>query len=433
MEEYITKKSEELYTEGKNYLVNGVASSAHRYKKEEYPILIKSGKGSKVYDVDGNEYIDYVSGYGPMILGYCNPISDKYVKEQLDRGGQFATTTEEMLNLAKRLCEVIPCAERVSFQSTGTEADMHAFRLARAYTGKYKIVKFEGQYHGWTDEIKVTAYVDSTEDLGDRYAPNRIPGNKGQRLAASDDILLAPWNDIEVLEAMFEKHADEIAAVVTEPIMTNNGPIFPKEGYLQALRELTKKYNILLIFDEVVTGFRIRLGGAQEYFNVMPDLAVFAKAVTAGYPLSVVAGKAEIMECGVASAGTFNGNPVCVAAALGAIEALSQPDVYKKLDKVNAYFVNGIQELGKKYNVTLYTEGVGGLVSIQFGMDRPLVDYRDCLDHVDYEKYDQLYFGCLKYGVRLMPEKGRTYITTAHTKEDIDKTLQVFEEVFQTF
>lgn len=433
MNEYITKRSEELYEDGIKYLVNGVASSAHRYVKEKYPILIKSGKGSKVYDVDGNEYIDYVSGYGPMILGYCNPISDRYVTEQLKRGCQFAATTEEMLQLAKKLVEIIPCAERVSFQSTGTEADMHAFRLARAYTGKNKIVKFEGQYHGWTDEIKVTAYVNSSTELGDRHKPNRIMGNKGQRRAASDDILLAPWNDLGVIESLLEEHSDEIAAIVTEPIMTNNGPIFPADGYLQGLRKLTEKYGVLLIFDEVVTGFRLRLGGAQEYFGVIPDIAVFAKAITAGYPLSAIAGKREIMECGVASAGTFNANPICVAAALGAIEALSQPGVYEKLDEVNSYFTEGIRSLANKYNIKMNVQGAGGLVSIQFGIDRPLIDYRDCLDNVDKEMYDKLYFGCLKYGVRLMPEKGRTYITTAHTKEDIDRTLEVFEMVFKSF
>lgn len=428
-----TEKSKELFTEGKKYLVNGVASSAHKYGKEEYPILISHGYGSKVFDVDGNEYIDYVAGYGPMILGYCNEESDKLVIEQIERGCQYAATTRQMIELSKKLVEILPCAERVSFQSTGTEADMHAFRLARAYTGKPKIVKFEGQYHGWTDEIKVSAYVNKSEELGSRKNPNRIMGNLGQREAASDDILLCQWNDLEAIEELFKAKGDEIAAVVTEPIMTNNGPIFPKDGYLQGLRDLTKKYNILLIFDEVVTGFRLALGGAQEYFGVVPDIATYAKAITAGYPLSVVAGRADIMECGVTSAGTFNANPVCVAAALGAIKELEKPGVYDKLNAINKKFVEGVKELGRKYDIKLFCKGAGGLVALQFGIDRPLVDYRDCLDNVNTELYDKLYFGTLKYGVRLMPEKGRIYISTAHTEEDIDKTMEVFEEVFKTF
>ena len=259
MDKYNTEKSKALFFETKKYLVDGVSSSFHKAKNEEYPICMTHGKGSHMYDVDGNDYIDYVAGFGPMILGYAPESVNEAVKEQLKKGSQFSTPTEDLCKLAKKLTEIIPCAEMVSFQSSGTEANMHAWRVARAHTGKMKIVKFEGQYHGWADEQKVTIGADTLEELGPKSSINKLMNTAGQRIDTTNDIIVAPWNDAESLEAILDAH-DDIAAVLMEPYMCDEGPILPKEGYLQAVKDMCEKHGVLLIFDEVITGFRLSLG-----------------------------------------------------------------------------------------------------------------------------------------------------------------------------
>lgn len=243
------------------------------------------GKGSKLYDVDGNEYIDYVLGFGPMLLGYCPPAVDRAVAEQLRRGSHFSAPTEDLKRLSQRLVEIIPSAELVAYQNSGTEVVMYALRLARAYTGKYKIVKFEGQYHGWSDEEKVSIDASCVEELGDRENPRKILHTKGQRLSSAEDLIVLPWNDLPALERTLAARGGEIAAVLMEPCMCDSGPILPKPGYLEGVREVTRKYGVLLIFDEVITGFRLALGGAQAYYGVTPDLSTFAKGHRQRLPL----------------------------------------------------------------------------------------------------------------------------------------------------
>lgn len=316
MKAYCTKKSEILYQETKNYLLDGVASSFQKAPDEDFPICMTHGKGSHLYDVDGNEYIDYVAGLCPMLLGYANQSVNQAVRNQLKKGTHFAATTPELVQLSKLLTEIIPCGEVVSFENSGTEANMFAWRVARGYTGKKKIIKFEGQYHGWADEQKISIDGSCMEDLGEMYSPNRLMTTMGQRQAAAEDMVVLPWNRIEILEDYLTEHKEEVAAVVMEPFMCDNGPIPPLPGYLEKVREITRACGVILIFDEVITGFRLALGGAQEYFGVTPDMAVFAKAATAGFPLAFIAGKREIMSCGVPASGTFNGNPLAVSAAM---------------------------------------------------------------------------------------------------------------------
>jgi glutamate-1-semialdehyde 2,1-aminomutase len=410
--------------------VDGVSSSFHKAPIEEYPICIESGKGSKVYDIDGNEYIDYVAGFGPMILGYSPDAVNQAVITQVGKGSQFSAPTYNLCKLAKKLTEIIPSAELVSFQSTGTEANMHAFRVARAYTGKDKIVKFEGQYHGWSDEQKITIGASSVAQLGPRNRPWKLLGSAGQKESSGDDLIIMPWNDIDLLKELFERQGHEIAAVITEPYMCDEGPILPKEGYLQELRELTAKHNILLIFDEVITGFRLALGGAQEYFGVTPDLSVFGKAVTAGYSLSAICGKKEIMDFGVHPSGTFNANPIAVAAALATIEELEKDGVYERFEVLGNMLVEGIRALGKKHGVKLYAAANRSICQLQMGMERPAESFRDYLQNVDSEKYNRIFLKATKYGVRLTYSRGRIYLSTAHTEEDIEKTLAVFDQIF---
>ncbi|MBQ0079101.1 MAG: aspartate aminotransferase family protein [Eubacterium sp.] len=429
MEKFVTEKSKALFEEGKKYLVDGVSSSFHVAPCEEYPIAMIRGKGARMYDIDGNEYIDYIAGFGPTILGYAPDALNEAVADQLTRGVQFSTPTEALYKLAKKLTEIIPCAEMVSFQSSGTEANMHAWRVARAATGKMKIVKFEGQYHGWADEQKITIGADNTEQLGARTNITRIMTTAGQRKSTTDDIILAPWNDIDTLTKIVEENADEIAAVLMEPYMCDEGPILGKEGYLEAVRELCTKNNVLLIFDEVITGFRMSLGGAQEYFGVTPDIGIFGKAIAGGISLSMIAGKKEHMELCHPS-GTFNATPVAVAASLATIAELEKPGTYERMDALGAQLCDAFIRLGKENGIKTYANHHNGISQFQFGIDRAPEDWRDVLDNVDSDMYDKFYNLCRDYGVRLTSMRGREYLSAAHTQEDIDRTIAVFEHVF---
>lgn len=429
MEKYNTEQSKALFFEAKQYLVDGVSSSFHKAENEEYPICMTHGKGSHMYDVDGNDYIDYVAGFGPMILGYAPDVINKAVAAQLEKGSQFSAPTEDLCKLAKKLVEIIPCAEMVSFQSSGTEANMHAWRVARAYTGKMKIVKFEGQYHGWADEQKVTIGAGSVNELGPKESINRLMNTAGQRTHTADDLVLAPWNDLKTLEEILDKQADEIAAVLMEPYMCDEGPILAKEGYLAGVKALCQKHNVLLIFDEVITGFRLSLGGAQQYFGVTPDLAVFGKAIAAGISLSMICGRKELMEK-VHPSGTFNATPIAVAASLATIAELEKPGVYEKMDALGKKLTDGIMALGKKHGLKVYANHHNAICQMQLGIDRAPEDFRDCLENVDRKAYDKLYLLARDYGVRLTSARGRIYLSTAHTEADIEKTLAVFDYVF---
>lgn len=429
MEKYNTEQSKKLFFEAKEYLVDGVSSSFHKAANEEYPVCISHGKGSHLYDVDGNDYIDYVAGFGPMILGYAPEAVNKAVREQLEKGSQFSAPTHDLCKLAKKLTEIIPCAEMVSFQSSGTEANMHAWRVARAHTGKMKIVKFEGQYHGWADEQKVTIGADSVEELGPKDHINKLMNTAGQRTNTADDIIIAPWNDVEALESILEKQSDEIAAVLMEPYMCDEGPILPKPGYLSAVKELCQKHNCLLIFDEVITGFRLSLGGAQQYFGVTPDMAVFGKAIAGGISLSMICGKKEVMSK-VHPSGTFNATPIAVAASLATIAELEKPGTYEKMDALGKKLTEGIVELAHKHGLKAYANHHNAICQMQLGIDRAPENFRDCLENVDKESYDKLFLLARDYGVRLTSARGRIYLSTAHTEEDIDKTLEVFDKIF---
>lgn len=429
MKPYSTQKSKELYERMVPYLLDGVGSSFHISTYRDYPVAMTHGKGSKLYDVDGNEYIDYVLGFGPMALGYCPEAVDRAVARQLTLGTHFSAPTEDMARLARRLTEIIPSAEVVSFQNSGTEVVMFALRLARAYTGKYKIIKFEGQYHGWSDEEKISIDADRVEELGDRFCPNKIIHTKGQRLSSADDLIVLPWNDLGLLEETLRRQGEEIAAVMMEPCMCDSGPILPKVGYLEGVRKLTKEHGVLLIFDEVITGFRFSLGGAQEYYGVTPDISTFAKAIASGYPFGAVVGKREIMECGIHASGTFNANPVGVAAALATVEELSKPGVYEYLNHLGQMLEEGFRALAEKYQMKLYLRHVGSVFVLYFGYDQDVEDFRDWLTKADVDLYERFVEGCEAYGVRFTDRRGREYLSTAHTEEDIRRTLEVADQV----
>ena len=426
---YSTVKSSKLFPEAKKYLVGGVASSLHKSVLEEYPIYADHGKGSRFFDVDGNEYIDYMGSFGPSILGFSPDPVNEAVIEQIKRGTHFALPTESVNELSKKLCEIIPAAEMVGYQSTGTEANLVNFRLARAYTGKDKIIKFEGHYHGWADELHINSRMTPLAMMGPRNKPWTILEDKGQLYSNTGNMIVCPWNNLEVLETILKRHHHEIAGMIMEPVMFNAEPIKPQPGYLQGVRELATKYNVVLIFDEVITGFRLALGGASEYFGVTPDLMTFAKAVAAGYPIAGVAGKREILESGVHPAGTFNANPVGVAAALATLKELEKPGTYEHLAKITGMLVEGVNKLKDKYGVKLFCDSCVSVWQLQFGIDQPMKCVEDNLK-VDKKTYDIFYKECLARGVRLHSSRGRFYVSTAHNEKDVADTLAVFDEVF---
>jgi glutamate-1-semialdehyde 2,1-aminomutase len=423
-----TEKSQRLFEEGRHKLVGGVASALHKAEWEEYPIFIERAQGSRIYDVDGNEYIDYMGGYGPMILGYCPPAVDQAVIEQIGRGTQYAAPFAQLNRLSSELTRIIPCAELVSYACTGTEANMLNFRLARAFTGKAKILKFEGHYHGWSDEEWISHNPLSVKMLGPRNNPWKVLSSAGQRLGALDDVLVLPWNDLDLVRQVVKRHGHEIAAVITEPVMFNAEPVLPDPGYLEGLRAITQANDIVLIFDEVITGFRLALGGAQQFYGVTPDLCTFAKAVAGGYPLAGVAGKREILESGVQPAGTFNANPIVVAAALATLAELGKPGVYEGMERVTRRLAEGTGEIAARKGIALYSASIASVWQVEFGITGPMRDYRDTL-RVDKSRYQQFRTLCLERGIRLHPSRGRFYVSAAHTDADVDRTLEVVEEV----
>ena len=423
-----TDKSREIFEETRQYLVDGVGSSFHISPYREYPVVMESGKGMHLTDVDGNDYIDYILGFGPMLLGHCNPAVNAAVEAQLQKGTHFSAPTRALRDLSKKLCEIVPCAESVMYQNSGTEAVMNAFRLARAYTGKQKIVKFEGQYHGWSDEEKVTIDASTVEELGSFERPNKIMNTPGQKKNSADEIIVLPWNHSDIIEKTLAADND-IAAVIMEPIMCDSGPILPKPTYLKEVREITKKYGVLLIFDEVITGFRAALGGAQEKYGVVPDIATFAKAIANGFPFAAIVGRKEIMHCGVHASGTFNANPLGTAAALAVIDELSKPGVYDEFDRKGEMLCKGFQELGKKYNEKIYSRHVGSIFILFFGFEEDTEDFRDWLSKADVKKYGTFCKKCEEYGIRWTSKRGREYLCTAMTDDDVRRTLEVADQV----
>lgn len=425
-----TDTSKKLFTEAQNYLVGGVASSLHKAEHEEYPIYASHGKGSRIWDVDGNEYIDYMGSFGPSLLGFSPDELNRAVIAQIEKGTHFALPTESVNQLSRHLVEVIPCAEVVGYQSSGTEANLVNFRLARSFTGKSKIIKFEGHYHGWADELSLSVKPMSLKSMGPRNRPWKCLESAGQLDGSGNEIIVLPWNDIDILEKTIKRHKHEIAAVITEPVMYNAEPIKPLPGYLAAMRQLTRDNDILLIFDEVITGFRVALGGASQLYGVIPDLVTFAKAFAGGYPIAGVAGRREILECGVHPAGTFNANPLCVAAAITTMDIISRPGTYENLERITGRIKQGVNELAERYGVKLWCDNQVSIWQMSFGIDSPMTEFRDNFK-VDKKTYLNFYKRCLDRGVRLHSGRGRFYISTAHTDKDVDKTLQVFEDVFK--
>jgi glutamate-1-semialdehyde 2,1-aminomutase len=426
-------KSRKLFEEARKLTPGGVHSSIRFF--DPYPIFISKAKGSKIYDVDGNEYIDYHLAFGPVVLGHGHPGVVNAVKDQLSKGIIYGLSNELEVEVAKKIKTHVPSAQMVRFCNSGTEATYHAIRVARAYTKRWKIIKFEGAYHGWHDYVSVSSSP-SLRDAGPRESPASVPDTDGLPTEVAKNTIVVPFNDPEVLEKTIKKHKGDIAALITEPILHGNATcIPPKKGFLKILREITMKYDIVLIFDEVVTGFRHGIGGAQKLFNVTPDLTTFGKAMANGFPVAAVCGRKDIMEMfkptgRVDYGGTFNGNPISMAATLATIRELEKGDVCQRLFNLGENLRNQLNEIVAELELRAQAVGFGSVFQLLF-TEKKIRDYRDTLTS-NTELFKKFQREMMSKGIFILPHANkRCHLSAAHTNEDIRYTIQNVREILK--
>lgn len=433
MENSSYAQSAALLERAKKVLAGGVSSEFRKYN-HPHALFYTHGKGSRIYDVDGNEYLDFTLSQGPLLLGHSHPEVLKAIQEYSEQGQLFAGQHLKEVELAEKLNQLIPSAEMMRFCLDGSEAVQTAFRVARAKTGRQKFLRFEGHYHGWMDNVCFGISAPSAEALGDREHPNVYPWSAGLPDHSKDEFIILPWNDLALVAKTLAKRSEEIAAIITEPIMCNNGCILPEEGFLQGLRDICDQYGIALIFDEVITGFRLSLGGAQQFYGITPDLSIFAKAIASGYPISAIVGKKEWMslieEAKVIQAGTMNSSNATVAAALSTIQILEADQPYERLFQYGQKLRSGLQQAAAKTDQNLLVQGLGPMVHAGFTDITQARDYRDTLSY-DKAKLGKFIAGMHDRGIRIIG-RGLWYISTAHTEDDMDHAIQTAEEVLTT-
>ncbi len=392
--------------------------------------VIARGKGSRIWDADGNEYVDYVLGSGPLILGHAHPAVVQAVHRQVDLGSTFYALNEPVIRLAERIIERVACAELVQFCSTGAEATFYAMRLARAATGRDKILKFEGGFHGSSDYALMSLFPTGAPDY-----PRPEPSSGGIPRVLEDEVFVVPFNNIEAAARVVDAHAEEIAAIIVEPIQR---VLEPAPGFLQGLRALADRHGIVLIFDEVVTGFRVAPGGAQELYSVSPDLATLGKIIGGGYPLAAVTGRREVMRLAdhklrgqpdyVYISGTLNGNPIAAVAGLATLDVLDQPGSYDRLNEVGSRLRSGLASVFESADVPAQVLGVGPLFQVLL-TDQPIVDYRS-MKRTDAATLKRIALSVFNAGFFLSGEKG--YISLVHTDEELDRTIEAFGAALRT-
>ena len=424
----IESKSKILYEKAEKLMPGGVNSPVRAFKP--YPFFTSHAKGSKIHDVDGNTYIDYCLAYGPLMLGHTRSEIIEAVREQLEKGTMYGTPTEAEVRLAELVTNLVPCMEMMRLVNTGTEATMHAIRAARGYTGKDKIVKFEGCYHGAHDSVLVKA--------GSGATTFGAPTSLGVPKDTTKNTIVLPFNDIELLEKAVDQNRGEIAAVILEPVIGNAGVVLPKDGYLQAIRKITKEDGIVLIFDEVITGFRLALGGAQEYYGVVPDMTTLGKIMGGGFLIGAFGGKKEIMELisplgKVYEASTFSGNPVSVVAGLTALNILvkNRNTIYRQLEQAGDKIKKGLLDIVEDVKVSAQINGIASMFQFFF-TDQPVTDYVTAKSS-DTAKFMRYQRELMKRGVFVPPSQFETcFISTAHTNEDLTKTLEAMDSAIRT-
>jgi glutamate-1-semialdehyde 2,1-aminomutase len=396
----------------------------------ELNLVVERGLGSRVWDMAGREYIDYHLSSGPALLGHGNPAVGEAVKAQLPKGTTFFFLNEPEIRLARKLVEAIPCGEVVHYTGSGTEATFYALRIARAWTRRNKVLKFEGAWHGMHDYGLWGTVPGKPSDY-----PHASPDSVGVPRETGDTVLVTPFNETERAVAMIEQHARELAAVIVEPLQR---VLLPEPGFLQAIREVTRKHRIVLVFDEIVTGFRIAWGGAQERYGVVPDLACYGKAISGGFPLAAIVGSAEIMSVldarsrpkaeVVWATNTLNGNPVCAAAGVAALEALARPGTYEHLHRIGSRLRAGMVESGRRHGFAVQAPGEDAVWGVRFTERKPLRTWMDLTSH-DKDLGWRWAIELMKRGLLVNPNE-KFYISIAHTDADVEQTLGIVDEAF---
>ena len=432
-----TRRSAELFPEACELIPAGVNSTARaRFSGwEPYPIFADHGTGSHLFDVDGNEYIDYLLGLGPMILGHRPPrVTAAVVKAIQERGTVFALPTSQEITLARRIIELIPSIEQVRLCNTGTEAVLYALRLARTFTGRRKVIRFEGMYHGFSDGVYWSKHP-GLRDAGPPSHPVAVAQGPGMPSGVAEDLIILPWNDLNALRAAIEREGPNIAAVLTEPVMCNTGCILPEPGYLEGMRELTAARGIVLIFDEVITGFRLSLAGAQGLYGIRPDLSVFAKGLGGGFPVAALGGRRDIMALvangTVSMAGTYAANTIAVAAAHAALDELTAPGMYANIFARCERLFAGLERVLHDAKLPAHVVGVGPVLQVWFS-EHPIRNYRDAAQYASHEKFRSWWEGMFDRGVLFHPHAFENlFVSFAHTDDDIEKTLEAARATVQ--
>lgn len=420
--------SKDLFTRAKKVIPGGVNSPVRAFKSVGgEPLFISKAYGSKIVDADGKEYIDYVGSWGPMIAGHTNPRVLKAIKDAADLGSSFGAPTEAEIELAQKVIDTVPSIEMVRLVNSGTEAVMSAIRLARAFTRRDKIIKFEGCYHGHADYLLVKA--------GSGAATLGLPDSPGVPSDFAKHTLTLPYNNLDSLKELIAKEGDQVACVILEPVVGNAGCILPEEGFLEGVRELTRKSGILLIFDEVMTGFRVSLGGAQEKFNIAPDLTTLGKVIGGGLPVGAYGGRKEIMEMVAPSgpvyqAGTLSGNPLAMAAGVEMLSILSEPGTYEKLTEKTEKLTSGISAAARQAGIKTFSSQIGAMFSLYF-TDQPVTDF-DSAKLSDTNRFSKWFSLMLEQGIYFAPSQFEAGFTSlAHSDDDIQKTIDAATSVFK--
>lgn len=417
------KNSEKAMEEAEHLMPGGVNSPVRAFKSVDTPaIFMDHGKGSRIYDIDGNEYIDYVLSWGPLILGHQNKQVIDKIHEVVDKGTSFGASTVQENKLAKLVIDRVPSIEKIRMVSSGTEATLDTLRLARGYTGRNKIVKFIGCYHGHSDSLLIKA--------GSGVATLGLPDSPGVPEGIAKNTITVPYNDLEAIKVAFEEFGDDIAGVIVEPVAGNMGVVPPVEGFLQGLRDITTEYGSLLIFDEVMTGFRVGYHCAQGYFNVTPDLTCLGKVIGGGLPVGAFGGKKEIMDQiaptgDIYQAGTLSGNPLAMTSGYETLNQLT-PESYDYFNQLGDLLEEGLKEVFNKHNVPITVNRAGSMIGY-FLNAGPVTNFEQTNDS-DLEMFSQMYREMAKEGVFLPPSQFEgTFLSTAHTEEDIKTTIQAFD------
>ena len=428
---FTTEKSKQIYERTLGVLIEASSSSSRGPANfGKYPIFMERAKGSRIFDVDGNEYIDWMMAFGALPLGHAHPEVVEAIAEAAGSGAHFATATPVELEVAEMIQKIVPNAERVRFANTGTEAVMAAIRLARGVTGRPKILKFEGHYHGWHDDLLVSSNVLPAAALGLRSDPVKIPDSSGLNRTALDDTIVVPWNDLPALQRAIENHPGQIAAIITEGVMANMGVIPPADGYLQGLQKAARANGIVFILDETVTGFRIAPGGCQEHYKLSPDLVTFGKALGSGLPVAALVGRAEIMDAlqwgGVLHYGTHNGSRIGMHAARANLRVLTRDDnaSFRHTWKIAEQLCTGLRDLLRKKGRPAVVQNVGPMLQIMF-TDKPAIsDYRDFCQYVDRAAFQKFVLSLFPFGVYVSPSAAlHSIVTLAHTEQDVEITI----------